>query len=138
MIAQSAVRPLRTAVLDALKDNVPTVGGRVYTAPVKPGADLPYLVISNYRAEARNFFGRPGWQVTFDLKGFVVLQAGDADLLALYEAAQEALHGVSMDVDGHLFLTGTLQLLGTYADPGDKSVWQFVARYTGDTRNERA
>ena len=135
MIAESAVRPLRTAVLDALKDGAPSVNNRVYTAPVVTTASLPYLVISNYRAKSANFFGRPGWIVTLDLKGFVVLTAGDAPLLALYEEAQEAIHGVPLDIDGHIFLTGVLTLTGMYADPVAKNVWQFVATYTGDTRN---
>lgn len=134
MIADSAVRSLRKAVIDALKDGVPSVNGRVYTPPAPANAVFPYLVVGNYNEKESNFNGRMGSLVTFDVKGFVRSEGGDAPLLEVFEECYQALHQQGLDIDGHLHLEGKLRLQTTYLDPDGRTL-QFVARYTGETKN---
>lgn len=144
MIAEPAVRPLRAAVIAALKSLVPAVDGRVYTIPLPqddqgqpPG--FPYITVGGYTEgpDAHAMAGRHGSEVRFDIRIFhrnAPGQFGDAGVLGLYEGAYQALNRQALSVDAHLHLWGTLRLTaGPVADPDGKTTW-IVARYEAETK----
>lgn len=132
-MAQAVVRPLRLAVLNALKAGVPAVAGRVFTGLAPSGTPKPYLTIGDYAEGESNFFGRSGSDTTALIKGYVATVHGDTAILDLWGEAYAALHRVPLLVPGHAHLFGTLTLLTTYPEP-DGSALQFAARYQAETR----
>lgn len=136
----SAVRPLRTAVIDALKDAATPAGTRVYPGLAPRNAGVPYVTVGRYAEEGVNWFGRAGSRVSFDVKGYVSTQdpygspiVGDTALLALHDAVYVALHNAPVTVNDHWLLMGTLRLVTDFMDP-DAPLHQFVARYEAETR----
>jgi hypothetical protein len=130
----SAIRPLRTAVIGALKEGVPSVSNRVYTPPVKQSETrFPRLVVDGYEEDPSNFFNRSGSRVQMLVKGQVRSEAGDGNREALWGEVFDALHEQPLVVDGHLHLLGTLRRTATYLDP-DGVTLHFVGTYEGVTR----
>lgn len=134
-MSSSAIRPLRTAVIAALKANVPSVNNRVFTPPVKQTEGrFPRLVVDGYAEEPSNFFARPGSRVSMLVKGQAKSDAGDGNREALWEEVYAALHDQALEVDEHLHLVGTLRRTQTYLDP-DGQTLHFVGTYDAVTRN---
>jgi hypothetical protein len=132
---ESAVRPLRAAVIAALKVGTDLPDTKIKTGAIKQGLEPPYLLLQNYEEPVDNFHGRSGSKVSFLLKGFTLVQLGDDPLLELYDQCYRTLHRRRLSVAGHLHISGTLELLTTFPDPENNTLIQFVAAYEGVTRN---
>lgn len=133
MITATAVRPLRTAIIVALKAAATSAGDSVYTPPVAEGAGFPRIVLDGYMEDPRNFFGRGGSWVRCQVKGQVRSMAGDAPRELLWQEVYEALNGVALAVTGHLLLEGKIRRTATYMDP-DGITLHFVGTYEAETR----
>lgn len=135
-----AVRAVRAAAIDVLKEEVGSVNRRVYTPPIPATAALPYLVVGSYSESPADHYGHGGSDNGFDIRGVAKLAPGEGDaaLLAIYEEVYRALHGVDLDVEGHGSGIVDIRFLRDYAEPSDHTIRHFVARASVTTWVERS
>lgn len=132
-MGSTAIRPLRTALIAALKGAETSAEDRVFTPPVAQEASFPRLVLDAYTEDPAHFFGRSGSWVRCQVKGQAQSTAGDAPREALWQETHAALDGVAIPVQDHLLLQGNLRRIATYLDP-DGVTLHFIGLYEAETK----
>jgi hypothetical protein len=124
------IRALRTAVIQQLITANTAAGSRVYTPPVKPGTEPPYLVVSGYGETPVPHYAAPGaHEMGCNIQGVARVTSGDALLLTLYEQVRDALQDVPLAPAGQVVTWGNVRFVVDYPEPSDTGLRLFVCRY---------
>lgn len=132
----SPVFPLHAAIATLLKGDVDLsalIGGRVYSLMAPEDAPLDYVVLGSTDESAWDAFMRRGAATGIMID--VYSQDGETinGMAAIYGRVRKLLHGTRLVLEGHVHVTGRLELIDVIPDPPTRGT-HGVLRYTAASK----
>ena len=132
----TAVHPLKTALIVALRAANTNAGQRVHKTPIAQELKTwPRIAVYGEMEDPSNFFGRPGNEGRMLVRCEVICKAGDDPLEELAAQVEAALDNQPIEMGDHELIIGTLRrTIPKYPDPDIANLWLLPMLYESETR----